>query len=421
MSLQKSIQSLVVMCRRLDLLHGGASLRNWQNVQGLAKLGPVDVISIGPSDQPQSVPGVRHYQSFSRESFRAARSPFDRLLRKRWIVSATAHPMLETHYDAVVTEWIQQRIRQYTYDLVVVEELALARYVTGLKPMVGATIFDAHNVESALHEEIGASHGKQADIGILDRWKSSLLDRRLMTAERGYGKEFDRIWACSSVDQSGFNDLLDGAVPVDVIPNSIDVPGYGLADQGEPTKNWSDQELTITYLGSYSYFPNEQAALLLINEVLPLLREQGISAKILLIGANPTESMKAAAGASEDVVITGKVDSILPFMKQPCVIVLPLRLGSGTRLKILEAFACSRPVISTAKGVEGIEAADGVHLLVRETAAEMASAAIEIWKNRDLRETLCRNALELVSDRYSLQSAERLIKESVHQTLSAIH
>lgn len=419
MSLQKSIQSLVVMCRRLDLLHGGASLRNWQNVQGLAKLGPVDVISIGPSDQPQAVPGVRHYQPFSRESFRAARSPFDRLLRKRWIVSATAHPMLETHYDAAVTEWIQQRIRQYTYDLVVVEELALARYVTALKPMVGATIFDAHNVESALHEEIGASHGKQAGIGILDRWKSSLLDRRLMTAERGYGKEFDRIWACSSVDQSGFNHLLDGAVPVDVIPNSIDVPGYGLAEQ-EPATNWSDQELTITYLGSYSYFPNEQAALLLINEVLPLLREQGISAKILLIGANPTESMKAAAGASEDVVITGKVDSILPYMKQPCVIVLPLRLGSGTRLKILEAFACSRPVISTAKGVEGIEAADGVHLLIRETAAEMASAAIEIWKNRDLRDTLCRNALELVSDRYSLQSAERLIRESVHQTLSAI-
>lgn len=419
MSFPKSIQSLVVMCRRLDLLHGGASLRNWQNVQGLAKLGPVDVISIGPSHQPQSVPGVRHYQSFSRETSRAARSPVDRLMRKKWLVSSTAHPMLETHYDAQVVEWIQRRIREYTYDLVVVEELALARYVTGLKPMVGATIFDAHNVESSLHEEIGASNGKRASIGLIDRWKSSLLDRRLVTAERGYGKEFDRIWACSSVDQSGFNHLLGGTVPVDVIPNSIDVAGYGLSDQDHPTENWSDEALTITYLGSYSYFPNEQAALLLINEVLPILREQGIPARIILIGANPTESMRTAAGICEDVMITGKVDSILPYMKQPCVVVLPLRLGSGTRLKILEAFACSRPVISTAKGVEGIEATDGVHLLIRETAAEMATAAIEIWQDRDLRDKLCRNALELVSDQYSLQSAERLIRDSVFQTVAA--
>lgn len=398
------------MCRRLDLLHGGASLRNWQNVQGLAELGPVDVVSVGPDEPLQAVSGVRHYQSFPKWRFK--RGPLDRLLRKKWLVSDSAHPMLETHYDASVAEWIGQRIRRYSYDVLVVEELAMARYVTGLNTRVGITIFDAHNVESLLHGEIGVSN---PDVGgLAGRWKRSLLDSRLRTAERAYAGKFDRIWSCSPVDQSGLQDLLGGAVPVDVIPNSIDVSEY---DASGISDDWSGRELTLVYLGSYSYYPNEQAALLLMDEVLPILRTRNIPAKLLLIGSNPTESMKAAAEGHADVVILGKVDSILPYLKEPCVVVLPLRLGSGTRLKILEAFACGRPVVSTAKGVEGIDAVDGTHLLVRESAGEMADAAVALWMDRELRGRICRNALELVSDCYSHQNAARLIRESLRRTM----
>ncbi len=123
--------------------------------------------------------------------------------------------------------------------------------------------------------------------------------------------------------------------------------------------------------------------------------------------------MKAAGAGREDVEITGPVESILPYLKQRCLIVLPLRLGGGTRLKILEAFAASRPVISTAKGVEGIDAKDGRHLLVRESAEDIAEAAVRLWDEQDLRANLCKNAHQLVTDRYSFESTGELIQESV--------
>lgn len=413
MTQTNTIQSLVVMCRRLDYRHGGAALRNWQNVQALAELGPVDVVSVGSDDQPAFVTGVRTYQSFSRDNLRAGKGLLDYLIRKRWIISASAHPMLDTHYDTSVARWIHQRIKQYFYNLVVVEELALARYVSTFESQVGVTIFDAHNVESDLHRSITATSVKTASDGPVRRWRRSHLDRRLVTAERYYARRFDRIWTCSSIDQAGFRKLIDESVPVDVIPNAIDVSAYRQPQRTDVSGEWGRHPVTLVYLGSYSYYPNEEAALLLIRDVLPIIRSMGVKARVILIGSNPTGSMRLAAGTDDDIIITGKVDSIQDYLTEPCVVTIPLKLGSGTRLKILEAFASSRPVISTSKGSEGIEAEDGRHLLIRESAVEIAHAVIELWRNQELRVALCDNALELVIRRYSRESTSKLIRDSV--------
>jgi glycosyltransferase involved in cell wall biosynthesis len=254
-------------------------------------------------------------------------------------------------------------------------------------------------------------HGKPG------KWKRDLMDRRLASAERHHAQAADRVWACSAVDQAGFERLVGGSTPVDVIPNAIDVPSYEQPDRCHEADDWRAGSMLLTYLGAYSYYPNEQAALELIREILPMLRSRGISARLQLIGANPTPAMIAAAGERDDVEITGAVDSVMPYLRQRCLIVLPLRLGGGTRLKILEAFAASRPVISTAKGAEGIEAVDGRHLLIRESAADFADAAITLWNDAETRASICREALRLVTDRYSHQSTGGLIRQSILETL----
>lgn len=404
------IQSLVVMCRRLDRPYGGAALRNLQNVRALAELGPVDVISVGPAGPPAPVNGVRHYQHIARET---NGSSLHRLWNKRWLVSPSAHPMVSALYQESAVAAIRERFQSVSYDVAVVEELGLARYLTDLKFGRCLTVFDAHNLESSLSGDMAESLRSDS----LETWKRRLMDRRLAAAEKHFATAADRIWTCSELDQQGFKGLIGKSTPIDVVPNAIDVSSYVQDDRCHEADDWRDEPVVLTYLGAYSYYPNEQAALELINEVLPLLRSRGVPAKVQLIGANPTPAMKAAAHGCDDVEITGPVQSVLPYLKQRCLIVLPIRLGGGTRLKILEAFAASRPVISTAKGAEGIDAEDGQQLLIRESAADLADAAVNLWNDRETRARLCRNALHLVTERYSLESTGELIRKSVLETI----
>jgi glycosyltransferase involved in cell wall biosynthesis len=414
MSSTPEIRSLVVMCRRLDRPHGGAALRNLQNVRGLAKLGPVDVITVGPSEAATPVEGVRHYEHIARET---AISGIQRLWGKRWVFDPSAHPMVSELYQDSVVRSIARKFQTTSYDVAVVEELGLARYLADLKRGLCQTIFDAHNLESSLSGDMAAS---QKGNGVIGNWKRGLLDRQLTAAEQHYASASNRVWACSTVDQEGFESLIGRSPRVDVIPNSIDVPAYAQTDRCHEADDWRDDSLLLTYLGAYSYYPNEQAAVELIRDVLPLLTARGIRAKVQLVGANPTAAMKAAAQGRDDVEITGPVDSVLPYLKQRCLMVLPLRLGGGTRLKILEAFAANRPVISTAKGVEGIDAVDGRHLLVRESAGDIAEAAVRLWQDQDLRANLCKNAHQLVTDLYSFESTGNLIRESVLEMMESV-
>lgn len=415
MSRSREIQSLVVMCRRLDRPFGGAALRNLQNIRGLAKLGPVDVISVGPSDPPGAVEGVRHYEHVAKEG---AKPGVHRLWGKRWVVVPAAHPMVRELYQESALAAIRRRFESASYDLAVVEELGLAGYLADLKYGRCLTVFDAHNLESSLSGEMAGS--QKGSAGLFGRWKRGFMDRQLVAAERQIAKASDRVWVCSSVDQVGFTELVGKSPGVDVIPNSIDVPAYAQVDRFHEADDWRDEPLVLTYLGAYSYYPNEQAALELIREILPLLTARGIRAKVQLVGANPTAAMKSAANGREDVEITGPVESVLPYLKQRCLMVLPIRLGGGTRLKILEAFAANRPVITTAKGVEGIDAVDGKHLYVRESAEDIADAAVRLWQDQDMRANFCRNAHQLVKDLYSFESTGELIRDSVFDMIETV-
>lgn len=412
-----NFRSLVVMCRRLDRPHGGAALRNLQNVRGLAKLGPVDVISVGPADPPAPVEFVSYYEHIARN---AANSGIHHLWNKRWVFTPSAHPMLAAMYQDSAVAAIRRRFQSVSYDVAVVEELGLAKYLPDLKREQCLTIFDAHNLESSLSGEMATSLHGSGSSDPFGKWKRNLMDRRLAAAEKQYAQAANRVWACSSVDQKGFGKLIGDSTPIDVIPNSIDVPFYAQEDRCHEAEDWRDEPMLITYLGAYSYYPNERAAMELIHDVLPLIQSRGFRARLQLIGANPTSAMQTAASGREDIEITGAVDSVLPYLKQRCLIVLPIRLGGGTRLKILEAFAASRPVISTAKGVEGIDAEDGRHLLVRESSVAIAEAAVHLWNERETRACLCRNALQLVADRYSFESTGDLIRQSVIDTLEAV-
>jgi glycosyltransferase involved in cell wall biosynthesis len=169
----------------------------------------------------------------------------------------------------------------------------------------------------------------------------------------------------------------------------------------------------MLYPGLFTYQPNEQAALRLIREVLPAVRARGVAANVVLLGRDPTPTLYEAARQTPGVELTGAVQSVLPYLERPCIVTLPIAVGSGTRLKLLEAFAVGRPVVSTSKGAEGLAVVDGDHLLIREDVQTMAEAVIDLWHQAQWRLDLCERALSLVRSRYSWSVAAEQIAQSL--------
>ena len=174
--------------------------------------------------------------------------------------------------------------------------------------------------------------------------------------------EVDQVWACSEPDRRR---LGPRAV---VVPNAVDVSaGPRLPGPREPL---------LLYPGSFAYPPNVRAARVLVEQVLPRVRAQVPSARVALVGHSPPRWLRERAG--DDVLVPGRVASTAPWLEQAAAVVVPLTEGGGTRFKVLEAMAAGVPVVSTAKGVEGLQVRDGEHVLLAADGPAAAAAVLRL-------------------------------------------
>jgi glycosyltransferase involved in cell wall biosynthesis len=355
---------------------GGAALRNWQNIHALMRFGPVDVVSVGedgPDDEPH---GVRDWTAFSLKRLRENRSLMEVCKTRLWLLRAGVHPSIDVYRSREFAAWLARRVRQERYDTAVVEELSLCPYVDLLNHSGCRVVFDAHNVESALRAVIAP--GPEASIQ--SRIRSRILQRRLISEEGRVIHAASAVWACSTHDAEEIGRLYGRRTGVKVVPNGVNVEAYRNAGVRSPGSDWSDSPITLVYPGTFAYRPNVDAAMRLITAVVPALRSRGYRVRAVLVGRSPSEQMRAAASRDADVEVTGAVESVVPYLEQPCIVTLPIEIGSGTRLKILEAFAVGRPVLTTVKGAEGIDAIDNKELVIRATPESFAEAAIALWR-----------------------------------------
>jgi len=403
--MEKTPGCLVIMRSRPDQL-SDVALRNLQNIRALAKLGPVDVLTLanGPLPTAASVEGVRDWHGISLERHTSSFANHLRMRRWWWV-----HPVPDRYESDAAVAWLRARLGGQSYRCVVIEELALARYARTCRKMGVHVVFDAHNVESALRGAPGWVRAT-ASPGLRSRVKEKLLALRLRREEARAIGEADLVWACSERDVSTIGDLYGKKAWV--VPNGVDTELYDPGTPAADATDWTQRRMTLLFTGSFSYYPNQEAALRLIQEVMPLVRSKHPEARLLLVGSEPSAAMREAADGNR-IVVTGAVPSIMPYLHSACVAVIPLMLGSGTRLKILEAFAARVPVVCNAKAAEGIAAEDGVHLLLRDDAEAMAAAACELWENQELRERTVSNAADLVRQHHSLRVAADKIAASL--------
>jgi glycosyltransferase involved in cell wall biosynthesis len=177
-----------------------------------------------------------------------------------------------------------------------------------------------------------------------------------------------------------------------IIPNAVDVQSF----RSDGTDAEGD---TVLFFGTFKYFPNYDGVLYFLREIWPLLARSHPRARLKLVGADPPPELLAFRGPR--VEFTGVVDDVRSHIASAAVSVVPLRIGGGTRLKILEAMAMARPIVTTSLGVEGIRAEAGRHLLVADTPADFATAVGQVLDSSALARRLGCSARALVEEGYS--------------------
>jgi len=166
----------------------------------------------------------------------------------------------------------------------------------------------------------------------------------------------------------------------------------------------------MLFIGNMGYQPNADAAVYFCHEALPLIRRGVGDAKLWIVGITPGESVRRLDG--NGVFVTGGVPDVVPYYERSRVCVVPLRAGSGTRLKILEAMALGRPVVSTSIGCEGLDVTNGEHILIADDAKQFSDHVVKLLNDRALRSRIVTKAREFVVATYDWDViAENLVSE----------
>lgn len=395
----------------------GAAFRNWQNISCLQQHGEVGVFSLQPQTETtakssDAIPDLTHWYVHAAQQ-PPPQSKLIRQLRMLGWLLTKIDPLTDNFYSPAAAALLDHILATFHPNLVVFEELWMYCYLFIVRRYPCQIIYDAHNIETDLHHQMFATE-KQPET-LANKLEAALRLKLIEVIERNLIQNADQVWTCSEQDAQLLQTLNTPLPKIVVIPNGININYYSTVRLGQQTlPDKLEASLhTIIFTASFSYAPNVVAAELLLNEIYPRLKNEFPDCRLLLVGADPTKSMLADAQKYADVVITGRVPSIHAYLAAASVVVVPLLQGGGTRLKILEAFAAGRPVVSTTKGAEGLAAIDGVHLLVRDGVEAFVQAVGTLWRNPSLQQTLVANALKLAQESYSWEAIGLRIDQAV--------
>jgi glycosyltransferase involved in cell wall biosynthesis len=229
----------------------------------------------------------------------------------------------------------------------------------------------------------------------LEFLKFRRLERNLHTLPYEFG-------VCSEIDRKA----LGAGGHVWVIPNGADLPPRTLA----PLQ--ADPEPVLLFVGSMCYGPNIDAVGFFARCVLPLIRQEIPDVKFLIVGRDPEASVWQLHNGTS-VIVTGFVPEVVEYYRRAAAVVAPIRFGGGTRIKILEAMAHRKPVVSTGVGAEGLDVQSGKHLLLADSPGDFAKACTRLLRDGSLRQRLGEGGFQLVSERYQWAMIERMVSNIV--------
>jgi glycosyltransferase involved in cell wall biosynthesis len=296
-------------------------------------------------------------------------------------------------------------IRSEDFDVILcdfVQPALMLRHITNHK-----TILFQHNVESMITKRhVEQSTNCLAKLFWWLQWK------KLYTYERYHCQQFDAVIAVSETDAEFFRREYD-TPQVTVIPTGVDIEYY------DPKGYALPQAAHLVFCGSMDWLPNEDGMQFFLREAWPLISRKIPHAQLTIVGRRPSEALQAMANRAGNVRLTGWVDDTRPYLAAGSVFIVPLRIGGGTRMKIYEAMAMQRAVVSTTIGAEGLPLRDAEHIVIRDDPQTFATACIDLIEQEEYRHRIAASGAAFVRDHFGWSAVATVFREACVATAEA--
>ena len=325
--------------------------------------------------------------------------------RTRWSALWDELPNAIEHFQTPeALREVRDRLSSTPYDLVVADEICMAPYVEGVsRPRI------------VMRQKVDHLHYRL--LATKQRWGvrrvEQLMDaRKFRSFEQRYMASFDGAVSCSQDDADFIQDLTPG-LPVTVIGNGVDLEYF------RPTPMPVSGPPKLLYLGSMNYEPNIDAVDHFFRRIHPHLVSLVPDVEVQVVGHGPPPAIRAWERLP-GVTVTGAVSDVRPYIEACTALIVPLRFGGGTRLKILEAIAAGRPVVSTSIGAEGLGLGHGEHLLLADEPTAFARETARLVHDAALRRRLTEASRPVVAERFAWSALGASLEELCRVTVRRV-
>ena len=359
----------------------GSRLRPYQIIKALDKLADIELVSFYlPNEDINSA--KEFYKSYYKNLYFLEQKENKNLFAKFCVY----------HSNRENKKLINKIIQENNYDLIIVEKIITLSYL-------GKKVFKNYKV-------------------VIDSWGiDSEISRQLYKDEKNLFKKFIlfikyirhffcelcylskcKYFVAITDKQFNFYKKFFKRKKLFLIPNFVDT------DYFKP--NYENfEEKSIVFTGIMNFLPNIDAVMFFVNEVMPKLKEK-TNVKFYIVGKNPTKEVLMLYNNS-DIVVTGEVKDIREYISKAEVVVVPLRIGSGLRNKVLHAMACGKTVVATKEAVEGINVKDKENILIANTPQEFVEKILLVLNNKDLNLKIAKNARKFIEENFSEKVIEK--------------
>jgi len=328
-----------------------------------------------------------------------------RLSQLRSLASPRSFERLQVRVPAL-QQALDRVLRVGRFDIVNLEFSFLGDYNLRQAPpaeRLPTLVVDSHNIDYDLARQYARAGGLVRRLYAAANW------RKLRREELATYRDADGVYLCSAADQQRLLQQVPGARTL-VIPNAADVQYFQPRTTDPPPDG-----RTVVFFGQLSYFPNIDGLTYFVQEIWPRIVQMHPRARLKMIGAQAPRSVQALVRPG--IELAGFVSDLRPHLAEAAAVVVPLRLGGGTRLKIVEAMAMGKAIVSSTLGAEGIEAVAGRDLFVEDQPAAFADAVIRLLAEPGLAARIGRSARQLAVQRYAWSGAARALESFYREIL----
>jgi sugar transferase (PEP-CTERM/EpsH1 system associated) len=373
--------------------HGGVLQRGYNLLRELARSHEIHLLAfIHPDILPDEkaveesrtkllefLAGVEYFP------LRAKRSRAGRFLTYALAAVSTQPFSVIAHHSKAFARRVQQLLEEQEFDLLHFDTIALARFHSGLVSL--PSVVTHHNIESTLLER-RAKVEKLLPVRLYVNWQAS----KLRAYEIRHCPRFDHNVVVSEVDGEELKRMTPG-VETTCVANGVDTEYF--SPRGDPGGK------TLIYVGGMNMFANRDAVLYFLESMWPRIRELHPESIFTIVGCDPPEELVRRAQEDNSIRVTGWVDDVRPYIAEAAIYVVPLRVGGGTRLKIADAMAMGKAIVSTSIGCEGITLEDGVSAIFADDPADFVKAVDSLLREQERRRAMGEVARRLAESSYS--------------------